>query len=369
MTFAVTLTKPTIGSCSIVESRADTGQCSVLRRPRRARRTANTRPRFRECDLRPRRASQCSSVQVTSGANYDRDRKWCRATVFTQTDPMPMGAGSSYEQSYAYAGNNPAVYIDPSGLRKKHGCNTGVGRTLGANLLGLGRFLNPFNEKDSFSLCEAVSVGRWMPTMNQVALRFGDYAAAEGAISMANSAAGRINGPVGPVGLLTAEELAAMEAESGVAQAGAVKAASNKGPTLFRGTSAGFPGSPGVQQLGITPASTDPAVAAAFATEASQYGNGVVQIASPGNLAGAKMYPPTLGGLEAEIPVGLSPAQFASQAGTTISAAQARSILNEMGVSVPGRISSPEALNTWLQSRTPMTASQIAEFVRRATGS
>jgi RHS repeat-associated protein len=37
---------------------------------------------------------------------------------FTQTDPMPLGAGSVYESAYAYAGNNPAVYVDPSGMRK-----------------------------------------------------------------------------------------------------------------------------------------------------------------------------------------------------------------------------------------------------------
>jgi hypothetical protein len=36
---------------------------------------------------------------------------------FTQTDPMPMGAGSSYESTYVYGRNNPNVYVDPSGLR------------------------------------------------------------------------------------------------------------------------------------------------------------------------------------------------------------------------------------------------------------
>jgi hypothetical protein len=35
---------------------------------------------------------------------------------FTQTDPTPLGGGA-YEQSYAYARNNPTVYVDPSGRR------------------------------------------------------------------------------------------------------------------------------------------------------------------------------------------------------------------------------------------------------------
>jgi hypothetical protein len=37
---------------------------------------------------------------------------------FTQTDPQPLGAGSPFESAYVYAGNDPTVYTDPSGLRK-----------------------------------------------------------------------------------------------------------------------------------------------------------------------------------------------------------------------------------------------------------
>jgi hypothetical protein len=56
--------------------------------------------------------------QVTSAINYDSSSETLRATVFTQTDPTPNGAGHPFESAYAYAGNNPAVYVDPSGLRK-----------------------------------------------------------------------------------------------------------------------------------------------------------------------------------------------------------------------------------------------------------
>jgi RHS repeat-associated protein len=37
--------------------------------------------------------------------------------AFTQTDPMPMGAGSSFESSYVYSGARPTVMVDPSGMR------------------------------------------------------------------------------------------------------------------------------------------------------------------------------------------------------------------------------------------------------------
>lgn len=43
------------------------------------------------------------------------------AERFTQTDPMPLGAGSAFESSYVYGLNNPLVYTDPSGLRAQDG--------------------------------------------------------------------------------------------------------------------------------------------------------------------------------------------------------------------------------------------------------
>jgi hypothetical protein len=77
---------------------------------------------------------------------------------------------------------------------------------------------------------------------------------------------------------------------------------------------------------------------------------------------------PSLGGLEAEVGVSMLPAEFASRAGTTIPAGQAHAILEQMGVSVPGRVPTAAALNSWLGTRTPMAPAHIAEFTRRATG-
>ena len=144
--------------------------------------------------------------------------------------------------------------------------------------------------------------------------------------------------------------------------------ATESGSTLFRGTTEGYPGSPGLQRVGVTPASIFTAVATAFGIHGEEFGNGVVHIAAPGDLAGAKLYPPSLGGLEAEVGVGMTPAEFASSAGTSIPAGQPRGILTQMGVSVPGQLPTVSSLNGWLAGRTPMTPAQIAEFIRRAGG-
>jgi RHS repeat-associated protein len=40
---------------------------------------------------------------------------------FTQTDPMPYGAGTAYESSYVYGRNNPLLMNDPTGLRAQRG--------------------------------------------------------------------------------------------------------------------------------------------------------------------------------------------------------------------------------------------------------
>jgi RHS repeat-associated protein len=39
--------------------------------------------------------------------------------AFTQTDPMPYGAGTAFESAYVYAGDRPTLMTDPSGLRSK----------------------------------------------------------------------------------------------------------------------------------------------------------------------------------------------------------------------------------------------------------
>jgi RHS repeat-associated protein len=141
------------------------------------------------------------------------------------------------------------------------------------------------------------------------------------------------------------------------------------GPTLFRGTSVGFDGGQAALRAGVTPASTDPKVATAFATLAEQRGTGVVHIATPGDLAGLKVdldagYLP----YEAEAYVHTTPADFAARASMTIPVSTARSILRDMDISVPGQIFAPQDLTSYLRNSPLMSPEQIAEFLRRVAG-
>lgn len=141
--------------------------------------------------------------------------------------------------------------------------------------------------------------------------------------------------------------------------------------SLFRGTSAGYPGNPGLQRIGITPTSTDPGVATVFATEsATSHGNGVVHIAKPKDLIGVDIFPAgntstALPAIEAEVGVGVAPAQFANKASITITAEQARSILANMGIEVPAKISKGQITST-LESTIKLTPAQIQQFTDSA---
>jgi hypothetical protein len=68
------------------------------------------------------------------------------------------------------------------------------------------------------------------------------------------------------------------------------------------------------------------------------------------------------------VAVGLSPTEFATKADITITASQARGILQNMGVSLPNKIANPGALNTVLQNTPRLTSSQIQQFINTAKG-
>ncbi|MBD1930315.1 MULTISPECIES: SpvB/TcaC N-terminal domain-containing protein [Cyanophyceae] len=132
----------------------------------------------------------------------------------------------------------------------------------------------------------------------------------------------------------------------------------------FRGTSAGFEGSPSLQRTGMTPATTDPVVGTIFATEGENYGRGVLHIATPADLAGVKISEGNwLAALEREVAIELAPAQFASRASTTITAAEARSALRSMGVKISSTIRTPEMVTSALQNTPRFTEAEIRRFL------
>ena len=136
--------------------------------------------------------------------------------------------------------------------------------------------------------------------------------------------------------------------------------------------SPGYPGSPGMQAAGVTAASTDPAVATVFATgNATTYGKGVVHIATAGDLAGVDILTGgnvsagSLPAIEAEVAVGVPPLQFASQSSVTITAAQGRTILADMGINVPSTVNLGNTTSTLLDIP-KLTTAQVQQFVNAA---
>jgi hypothetical protein len=133
---------------------------------------------------------------------------------------------------------------------------------------------------------------------------------------------------------------------------------------VFRGTTKGFDGSAGTQRVGVTPTSSDPGVATIFATHSQQFGDAVVQIASPEDIAGVERFPGYIAS-EAEVGVDMSPAEFASRASTEIPVGAAREILSGMGIDIPSRIGIGD-LSPVLENTPKLTPSQIAQFMEEA---
>ena len=137
----------------------------------------------------------------------------------------------------------------------------------------------------------------------------------------------------------------------------------------FRGTIEGFEGGAGLQKAGITPTTSDPAVATMFATYAKKFGKGELQIAVPEELQGVKAYEPNveaLGPIEKEIPLGITPKAFAERTSLKISVDDARKILGDMGVKLPGQINTIDDLNRNLKEIPKLSQKQIDEFYNRA---
>lgn len=139
------------------------------------------------------------------------------------------------------------------------------------------------------------------------------------------------------------------------------------GAWYFRGTSAGFPGSRALQEIGVTSVSTDPVVATIFATESNSYGIGVVHIAAAHDLPGVRIIPGNvLAEIECEAGVELHPAEFARRATHTIAAEQARTILRELGIAVPSIIRGPAGVDAALKSLSRLNQEQVRQFVDAA---
>lgn len=124
-----------------------------------------------------------------------------------------------------------------------------------------------------------------------------------------------------------------------------------------------FPGGNATSNCGFTPVSTDPAVDTLFATESENYGQGIIYIATKRDLAGVIIEEGNfLSVTEKEVGIKLLPEQYAKMASVSISAAESRSIFNEMGIHIPTGIYDKLQLSTLLEELPKLTSEQIRQF-------
>ena len=129
------------------------------------------------------------------------------------------------------------------------------------------------------------------------------------------------------------------------------------------------PGNPVLQQLGITPASTDPLVATVFALEGKAIGRDAVVLTGGMRRFGAGDI--DLGNvrasLEREVQVNMQPRQFEALAPNSIPVDTARQVLSDMGVAkLPPTITSSQQATQILEATSRLTPAQIQEFLTRA---
>lgn len=300
---------------------------------------------------------------------------------FLGRDPVVAMRSAAMSNPYAFAMNDPINRSDPSGLDPEGGPQgtdggDSSGGGAGLPIISFREFvfapfyafappsgLDAYAKSPSFAnLSSACNRGtgidcvrarsRALDARAGTALRHLDFWASA-ALSVVGSASEFV---------LSAGTLSA--ALDGVEASVAMNVAADY--SLFRGTHSGYAGNRTTLQLGITPTTTDPLVATAFATAAESFGEGVVHVVSGRSLGGVTlMKGNALAELEAEIGVELLPVNFAEAADTSVPVGAARAILKELGLPMPTRLRLDE-LQDYLHATPRLTPEQVRAFIRAA---
>ncbi len=106
-------------------------------------------------------------------------------------------------------------------------------------------------------------------------------------------------------------------------------------PYLYRGTTRGWPGNPGLQDLQMTCTTTDPLVATLFAIECLGHGEGIVYLAPRAPLERWAGPPNCFDDLECAVNIKIKPTEFLKHVQFGLHPHRTREILMEMGFVVP----------------------------------
>jgi hypothetical protein len=138
---------------------------------------------------------------------------------------------------------------------------------------------------------------------------------------------------------------------------------------VYRGTTVDWAGSEGLRELGFTPVTSDPVVAALFAIEASRKGAAVIYVARMEQVAPHFGTPNILSELECEHGIAVPPLDFIKRfAINPIKIDDVRTALGELGVYLPAAIGNLRMLDEELESRARLSQGQIDAFNMKILG-
>ncbi|WP_109435946.1 hypothetical protein [Aquimarina sp. AU119] len=137
---------------------------------------------------------------------------------------------------------------------------------------------------------------------------------------------------------------------------------------LFRGTTKGFKGGTQTIKAGVTPTSSNPAVATLYSifNKTNHGGDGIVEIARTSDMINSILGSGYLAH-DREVVVKMLPEIF-SQKTMNVTTGVARSVLKDMGINLPAAVKDASTFDQLLKGLPDFSGEQVLDFFQRVTG-
>jgi hypothetical protein len=134
-------------------------------------------------------------------------------------------------------------------------------------------------------------------------------------------------------------------------------------PFLYRGTTVGWPGKEVLQQLGLTPTTSDPVVATLFSLWSARYGEAILEVCQFSDVAGLIGPANWHSRVECEVVIAVPPAEFTTKfVIATVPAQTARRLLAEIGIELAPGFTNLDDFRLRLEGSARLDERKIAVF-------